>query len=115
MCEKYRIDLDFSDTGYVNFESFLQVNREEIYLAIIEMFKTFAETETTTGYLFLTICAEEQTRKIELTFSDWQYPVLRNDILPFFSSEQREDYETCEYICQIHKKLKSKLAQTLSV
>lgn len=101
--------LELTDKKYESFFEFMDQNRTIIYKAVIGLFEQFALTRTESGKLLISTFIENMEWKTDLTFKIWQYPILLTDLLPHFSSEKLEDYESCQKLCDLHKEIKLKI------
>lgn len=104
--EDVTIGLDLTEKTHESFFAFMDQNRNRMYKAIIDLFEQLALTKKESGKLLIRAFIENAEWKTDLKFKIWQYPLLITDLLPHFSSEKIEDYESCQRICDLHKNIK---------
>lgn len=90
---------------YKGFNEFYGEHKENIYRAIINLFKSFKRKDKSKVILVLSARINGLQWETELKFSRKESIVLTRDILPFF--EDTEDYETCGEITSLFEKIQT--------
>jgi len=88
---------------YNSFGDFYNVNKELIYLTLVNLFKSLKRKDKNNVILVLGAKINGLQWETELKFKRKESIVLVRDILPFF--EGNEDYETCAEITDTYNKI----------
>ena len=91
--------------NYNEFNDFYEKNKEIIYKSIIELFSEFKKTRKRTLSLHVSARIKGLEWDTEFNFNRNESIVLKRDVIPYF--EEKEDYETCGEIINLHKDLTS--------
>lgn len=96
--------LDYKD-HYKSFDDFYGLKKEQIYLAIVDLFAAFSNTKKNILSLKITANISDMVWDTEFKFSKKEFFVLKRDIMPHF--EENENYEVCSRIISLDKELSS--------
>lgn len=96
------LDLVFSK-NYEDFKDFYDENKDEIYKSILKLFNGFIDTKRKKLTLHLSARIKDLDWDTEFTFHKEESIVLKRDLMPYF--ESIEDYETCNDIKNLYKKI----------
>lgn len=91
------------DGKYKEFSDFYDINKETIYMSILELFGEFKSTRKKVVQLYIYSKIAGLDWDTEFNFTRKDTIVLTRDILPYF--EVIEDYETCDKIIKLSKDL----------
>lgn len=94
------------DGEFLEFKDFYDENKETIYRSIIKLFEEFKKTKKKTLTLFISAKIQGLEWDTEFNFTKNESIILKRDLMPYF--EDKEDYETCGDIINLHKELTPK-------
>lgn len=92
--------------SYPDFKTFYDVNKEEIYRNIIEVYKGFTINKRKILELHISAKIDKFEWNTDFNFHRYDIQPLKKDIMPYF--EEIEDYEVCGEIIKLHKELTTK-------